>query len=56
MEENTNVVSFEEVSDYEINDIWDMLFSQATEKKERTKIAEQNTQSKPRRYLKFLTM
>ena len=56
MEENTNIVNFEEVTDGEINDIWDMFFMQQTEKKERIQKREQLNQTKPRRYLKFLTM
>jgi len=56
MEENANIVNFEEVTDNEINDIWDMLFWQQAEKKERLQIIDKTTQAKPRRYLKFLTM
>jgi len=56
MEENANIVNFEEVSDGEINDIWDMLFPQATETKDRMQNWEPQNQTKPRRYLKFLTM
>jgi len=56
MEENANNVNFEEVTDNEINDIWDMLFWKQAEKKERLKIREQVNLEKPRRYLKFLTM
>jgi len=56
MEENANIVSFEEVTDHEFNDIWTMLFPQTTEKRERLQIIDPSCQTKPRRYLKFLTM
>jgi len=56
MEENANTLSFEEVHDSEIDDIWDIFFPKAAEKKERIKKLDSVDQSKPRRYLKFLTM
>ena len=56
MEENANIVSFEEVSDSEINDIWNMLFPQTVEKREKLQKLDQTELVKPRRYLKFLTM
>jgi len=56
MEENANIENFEEVNDSEINDLWNMLFSHTTERKERLQKLEPQNQAKPRRYLKFLTM
>ena len=56
MEENANIVNFEEVTDGEIDDIWDMLFPQITETREKVQKWEHVNQTKPRRYLKFLTM
>jgi len=56
MEEKKDIVSFEEVLDSEIDDIWDIFFPYMTEKKEKLKKLNINEQSKPRRYLKFLTM
>jgi len=56
MDENVNIVHFEEVTDSEINDIWSMLFQQTAEKREKIQKWEHANQTKPRRYLKFLTM
>jgi len=56
MEENKNNVNFEEVLDSEIDDIWDIFFPYMVEKKEKLRKLEQPEQTKPRRYLKFLTM
>jgi len=56
MEENANIVNFEEVTDGEVNDIWNMLFPQMVETREKMQAWEQQHQTKPRRYLKFLTM
>jgi len=56
MEENRSTINFEEILDGEIDDIWDIFFPKAVEKKERLKRLEISDQSKPRRYLKFLTM
>ena len=59
MEDTKGNVNFEEVLDTEINDIWDIFFPYMTEKRERiTKPHNRNTreQTKPRRYLRFLTM
>ena len=56
MEQNANIVNFEEVTDGEINDIWNILFPQIVETKEKMQKFEQVQQTKPRRYLKFLTM
>jgi len=56
MEENKNGINFEEVLDTEIDDIWDIFFPYMVEKKEKLTKLEENEKSKPRRYLRFLTM
>jgi len=56
MEENTNIVDFEEIPDSELNDIWHALFPQVKEKKEKIQKLDKTTLTKPRRHLKFLTM
>jgi len=56
MEEKRNIVSFEEVTDVEINDIWDMFFPKIAEFKESKQTRDPVIQTKPRRYLRFLTM
>jgi len=56
MEESRNVSTFEEVLDIEIDDIWDIFFPKASERQIKKQIHESQEQSKPRRYLKFLTM
>ena len=56
MEEKRETVNFEEVLDTEIDDIWDLFFPYMTEKKEKLMTINQAEQTKPRRYLKFLTM
>jgi len=56
MEENRKVESFEPVHDDELDDIWDILFPHIAERKEKIQRVNQLNQSKPRRYLKFLTM
>ena len=56
MEENRSIVNFEEVHDGEISDIWDIFFPTVVEKKERIQRLDMTDQTKPRRYLRFLTM
>jgi len=56
MEENNSVVFFEEVLDAEIDDIWDIFFPYMSEKKDKLRKRDSAEQTKPRRYLKFLTM
>jgi len=56
MEENNNNVNFEEVFETEIDDIWDIFFPYMADKKEKLRKLDQQEQTKPRRYLKFLTM
>ena len=57
MEENKKSINFEEVLDTEIDDIWDIFFPYMVEKKEKMQKLDPNEQqTKPRRYLRFLTM
>jgi len=57
MEENKRSINFEEVLDTEIDDIWDIFFPYMVEKKEKMqKLDPSEQQTKPRRYLRFLTM
>jgi len=56
MENSKNTVDFEEPQSDEINDIWDIFFPKASEKSPLTQRHEPQEQTKPRRYLKFLTM
>ena len=56
MEDSRNVVSFEEVLDSEIDDIWDIFFPNTSERKVKMQMHDHQEQTKPRRYLKFLTM
>ena len=57
MEENKNATDFEEVLDTEIDDIWDIFFPYMVEKKAKIQRLDPNEQqTKPRRYLRFLTM
>ena len=56
MEENGNIVNFEEIHDSEFNDIWDIFFPNVVEKREKLQKRDLANQTKPRRYLKFLTM
>jgi len=59
MEKTESIIHFEEVLDTEIDDIWDIFFPYMTEKRERiTKPHNRSAreQTKPRRYLRFLTM
>ena len=56
MEENVKAINFEEVHDNEIDDIWSIFFPNTPEKREVKPVREQTVQTKPRRYLRFLTM
>jgi len=56
MKKDESKVQFEEVLDSEIDDIWDIFFPYMKEKKEKVKKLSVDEQTKPRRYLKFLTM
>ena len=59
MIDNEAAVGVEEAFDTENNDIWDIFFPYMADKKSsQTKLrnAEQREQSKPRRYMRFLTM
>jgi len=57
--EDRTAISFEEVFDNEIDDIWDIFFPYMTEKREKITKPQSRSkreQTKPRRYLRFLTM
>jgi hypothetical protein len=56
MEDKKKVVKYEEVLDTEIDDIWDIFFPYMNEKNKAPRKVEFNEQTKPRRYLRFLTM
>jgi len=56
MEENGSIINFEEVHDSEFDEIWDIFFPQEAEKKVKIQKLDIADQSKPRRYLRFLTM
>jgi len=56
MENSKNIIDFEEARDDEIEDIWDIFFPKASEKSPLTQSLDSQDQTKPRRYLKFLTM
>jgi len=56
MEENIKSISFEEIHDSEFDDIWDIFFPNMSERKNIRQLHDQQEQTKPRRYLKFLTM
>jgi len=56
MEDSRNIVNFEEVLETEIDDIWDIFFPTKSERSKKRPSHDQNEQTKPRRYLKFLTM
>jgi len=55
MENNQNI-NFEEARDDEINDVWDIFFPKASERTSIKQGLDLQEQTKPRRYLKFLTM
>lgn len=57
MQEKKDDINFEEVLDNEIDDIWDIFFPYMSEKKEAVSATIGNSEkSKPRRYLRFLSM
>ena len=56
MEDRKKIISFEEVLDTEIDDIWDIFFPNISERAKKVPPLEQREQTKPRRYLNFLTM
>jgi len=49
-------MDFEEARDDEIDDIWDIFFPKASERASTKQVLDLQEQTKPRRYLKFLTM
>ena len=56
MENSKNIIDFEEARSDEIEDIWDIFFPKASEKSPVKQGLDSQEQTKPRRYLKFLTM
>jgi len=56
MNEKKDSSDLEELLDSEIDDIWDIFFPYMSEKKDTTKKLIKSDQTKPRRYLRFLTM
>jgi len=54
--ENSKNIDFEETIDEEIEDIWDIFFPKASENTTKKQKLDSQEQTKPRRYLKFLTM
>ena len=57
MEDKKNIIDYEEVLDTEVDDIWDIFFPYMVEKKAKMQKLDPNEQqTKPRRYLRFLTM
>ena len=56
MENSKSIMDFEEVRDDEIEDIWDIFFPKASERSSIKQGLDSQEQTKPRRYLKFLTM
>ena len=56
MKDTREEIVFEEVLDNEIDDIWDIFFPYMAEKKQKLSELTPTEQTKPRRYLKFLTM
>ena len=55
MDDNVNV-TFEEVLDTEMDDIWDIFFPYMVEKKEALQKLDQEDKTKPRRLLRFIAM
>ena len=56
MEENKKNTDFEEVLDTEITDIWDIFFPYMQEKKDKVLKLDFTEKTKPRRYMKFLSI
>ena len=59
MDDKKRVVSFEEVLDTEVDDLWDIFFPYMADKKEVMKSVEKKEKSKPSsgsRHMRFLTM
>jgi len=56
MDDKRNAMSFEEVHDTEVDDIWDIFFPNVRKEKSSPRKTELKEQTKPRRYLRFLTM
>jgi len=56
MENSKNTTDLEETHDDEIEDVWDIFFPKASERTPIIHRYDVQDQTKPRRYLKFLTM
>jgi hypothetical protein len=56
MENSKTIIDFEETTGDEIEDIWDIFFPKSPEKAAKKQALDYQEQTKPRRYLKFLTM
>jgi len=56
MENSKTIIDFEEAREDEITDIWDIFFPNNSERTSITQKLDSQEQTKPRRYLKFLTM
>lgn len=56
MQDKKEDIGFEEVLDNEIDDIWDIFFPYMSENREKQEKISAVEKSKPRRYLRFLTM
>ena len=57
MEDKKSAVSFEEVLDTEVDDLWDIFFPYMADNKEVMKSVEKKEKTKPaNRHMRFLTM
>jgi len=56
MEKKNAEIRFEEVSESESDDIWEILFPSIAEKREAINTFTQGEKKKPRRYLRFLSI
>ena len=56
MEDSKNTIDYEEPRSDEIEDIWDIFFPKASDRISIKQMLDSQEQTKPRRYLKFLTM
>jgi len=60
MEDKSAVISLEEILDSEVDDLWDILFPYASEKKvakeKAVSVVDNTVKTKPNRYMNFLRM
>jgi len=59
MEDKSAVLSIDEILDSEMDDLWDILFPYASEKKpknEKIGLTDSKVKQKPTRYMNFLSM